>query len=73
MKEEIYRADGLTTIQDVLEAHIDHAGCMEHAIGLLAAVTLRYPEASASAIEAGLPATILRVQSSIAYASHLKA
>lgn len=35
---------------------------MEHALGLLAAVTLRNPEASIAAIKGGLPEAVLQVR-----------
>lgn len=63
MKQEIHHSGGLAILRNVLEEHTASASCMEQSLGLLAAMTLRYPEASVAAIEAGLPAAMLQVKS----------
>ena len=63
IKQEIFGSGGLHTLQGVLGENAGHAGCMEAGLGLLAAVALRNPEASAAAISDGMPGVVLQVRS----------
>lgn len=62
LKADIFRSGGLPVLQQVLTTHSASAKCMEPGLGLLAALTLRHPEAASAAIQAGMPAVILQVR-----------
>jgi hypothetical protein len=61
VKAEIVESKGLQLLERVLGVQIESPACMEQALGLLTAVTLRYPEACVAAMQAGLPAAVLQV------------
>jgi len=61
VKAEIVGSRGLQLLERVLGVQMESPACMEQALGLLTAVTLRYPEACVAAMQAGLPAAVLQV------------
>lgn len=64
IKAHIMDAGGLELAAEVLEAQAGSAVAMEQALGLVAALTLRFPEAASRAVEAGLVDGTLHVRGS---------
>ena len=66
IRTELVERGALETLQTVVHSHLDKAGTLEQALGLLTALLLRSPSAAEKAVECGCGDTVLEVSFALA-------